>query len=117
MGKDTKKDKDESGHKDKGARKRERLVVVAALDFGTETPQEVMDALLPLVDATRDEEGCRKYKVHVPAEGSGRLLFYEVWEDEAAFKAHLESDHLKAFRAAVGHVLKDSLITTWRRMG
>lgn len=117
MGKDKNKDQDESGRKDKSGKKRERLVVVAALDFGTETPQEVMDALQPLVDATMNEEGCRKYRVHVPAEGSGRLLFYEVWEDEAAFKAHLESYHLKAFRASVGHVLKDSLITTWRRMG
>lgn len=113
MGKDKeKKEKDKKTKKDK----KERLIVLASLDFGDEVPALVMDALPALVEATREEDGCRKYRVHVPAEGGGRLLFYETWENEAAFKQHLESQHLLAWREAVGPHLKDSLTTTWKRL-
>ncbi len=115
MGKDTHDRKDKKDKKEKKD-KRDRLVVLAALEFGQETPAEVLAALPDLVEATKGEDGCRKYRVHVPAEGAGRLLFYEVWESEAAFRTHLESAHLKAFREVSGRFLKDSQISTWRRM-
>lgn len=111
-----KKEKPEKKEKkDKGSKK-ERLVVLASLDFGDEVPASVMEGLPALIEATRDEEGCHKYRVHVPAEGAGKLLFFETWENEAAFKQHLETPHLTAWREAIGGSLKDSVITTWKRI-
>lgn len=46
-----------------------------------------------------DEPGCRQFDVVVP-EGDGHaVVFYEVYENRAAFDAHLETPHLARFRA------------------
>lgn len=45
-----------------------------------------------------DERGCRQFEVVVFPD-STRVLFYEVYDDRAAFDRHLESVHLARFRA------------------
>jgi quinol monooxygenase YgiN len=45
-----------------------------------------------------DEAGCRQFDVAV-FPGSTRVLFYEVYDDRAAFDLHLETPHLARFRA------------------
>ncbi|HMK68189.1 MAG TPA: putative quinol monooxygenase [Stellaceae bacterium] len=46
------------------------------------------------------EKGCRRFDVCVPDDGSPRVFLYEIYDDEAAFKAHMETAHFKAFNAA-----------------
>jgi len=56
------------------------------------------------VDARRsvaDEPGCRQFTVTVDREPPDRVVLFEVYDDEAAFDAHLETPHLKAFRAGI----------------
>ena len=56
------------------------------------------------VDARRsvaDEPGCRQFTVTVDRESPDRVVLFEVYDDEAAFDAHLETPHLKAFRAGI----------------
>lgn len=62
---------------------------------------EVMAALRDLVDATRKEKGCISYILTQDRENPDRCMFLEVWEDEAAFRAHGNSAHLKKFREIV----------------
>ena len=41
-------------------------------------------------------------QAHVTVErAAGRVLLYEVYDDEAAFEAHLKTPHLAAFRAGI----------------
>ena len=64
-----------------------------------------LDAFLAAAedDARRsvaDEPGCRRFDV-ILGEGDGRsVVFYEVYDDRAAFDAHLETPHLARFRVA-----------------
>ena len=47
----------------------------------------------------RDESGCRRFDVLVP-QGEGvasTVLLYDFYDDAAAFQAHLDSRHFKAF--------------------
>lgn len=44
------------------------------------------------------EPGCRQFDV-VCFPGSRHVLFYEVYDDRAAFDRHLETSHLARFRA------------------
>lgn len=47
-----------------------------------------------------DEPGCRQFDV-VRVEGEAdTVVFYEVYDDRAAFDRHLETPHLKRFQAA-----------------
>jgi quinol monooxygenase YgiN len=48
-----------------------------------------------------DEPGCRQFTVAVDREQPDRVVLFEVYDDEAAFDAHLETPHLEAFRAGI----------------
>ncbi|ACA15126.1 Antibiotic biosynthesis monooxygenase [Methylobacterium sp. 4-46] len=45
------------------------------------------------------EPGCRSFDVAVGESDPQTVLFYEVYDDRAAFAAHLETPHLARFRA------------------
>lgn len=45
-----------------------------------------------------DGPGCRKFDVVRLDERPARVMFYEVYDDRAAFDAHLQTSHLARFR-------------------
>ncbi len=45
------------------------------------------------------EPGCRAFDVCVSETEADTVVFYEVYDDRAAFDAHLETPHLARFRA------------------
>lgn len=47
-----------------------------------------------------DEPGCRQFDVICPQGETDVVVFYEVYDDRAAFDAHLETPHLDRFRKA-----------------
>lgn len=54
---------------------------------------EVEGLLLEIASASRAEPGCRLYRVHRARETPGSFLIYEVYDDDAAFEAHVASEH------------------------
>ena len=50
--------------------------------------------------SVRDEPGCRRFDVVVPEGESDRILLYEIYDDAAAFAAHLATPHFASFDAA-----------------
>ena len=74
------------------------FVVVAAFEVN---PAD-QDRFLALAhdDASRSverEPGCRQFDVCVDLQKSGSVLFYEVYDDRAAFEDHKRTEHFKAF--------------------
>lgn len=54
-----------------------------------------------------DEPGCRQFDV-VAVEGEANaVVFYEVYDDRAAFDRHLDAPHLKRFQAAFPALVVD----------
>lgn len=47
-----------------------------------------------------DEPGCRQFDVVLLEGGADIVVFYEVYDNRAAFEAHLETPHLARFRDA-----------------
>ncbi|WP_276122544.1 putative quinol monooxygenase [Pararhizobium qamdonense] len=47
-----------------------------------------------------DEPGCRQFDVIRPEGSDDTVVFYEVYDNRAAFDAHLETPHLGRFREA-----------------
>lgn len=47
--------------------------------------------------ARSTELGCRQFDVMVDPDDATRIAFYEVYDDKAAFEAHLETPHFKKY--------------------
>ena len=58
-------------------------------------------SLLDAQGATRDEPGCFRFDMHQDTEIPERFYLYEVYLDEQAFEAHLETPHFKEWKQTV----------------
>lgn len=59
----------------------------------------------------RDEKGCRHFDVCAPIDGASKVILYEIYDDEAAFQAHLAAPHYKSFAAATKDMITARRIT------
>ena len=81
------------------ATERGGLLVVAqweAKDGEADKVAAILDRFLP--EAQR-EEGAKLFLISRARENPAQFLFYELFRDEAAFKAHQESAHFKSYIA------------------
>ncbi|QFI68808.1 putative quinol monooxygenase [Sinorhizobium alkalisoli] len=76
------------------------------------------DRLETFLEAARDdaensvanEPGCQQFDVVVDRRVSPiKVMFYEVYDDRAAFEAHLKTPHLARFRQALSLVTEGSV--------
>ncbi len=77
------------------------FVIVAEFEVRPEGLERFLE--LAKADAGQSvakEPGCQQFDVTVDRVAN-RVLLYEVYDDEAAFDAHLETPHLEAFRAGI----------------
>ena len=68
------------------------------------------------VSAVRDEPGCLRFDVVRNADDPEHYLFYEVYRDQAAFKAHRETEHFARWREAADVCLSEPLDATHAAM-
>jgi len=47
--------------------------------------------------SVREEPGCRRFDVVEPRGEPGRILLYEIYDDEAAFEMHCGTAHFARF--------------------
>jgi autoinducer 2-degrading protein len=57
--------------------------------------------------SVRDEPGCVRFDVLQDQNDTDTYYFYEVYKDEAGFKAHTETPHLKRWREAAAECLSE----------
>lgn len=81
------------------------IVIRATLPIDPDRMDEAADLARDLAAASRDEDGVVDYQVAEDLESAGDLRIFEVYEDEAAFAAHGETDHLAEFQAALPDLL------------
>ena len=75
------------------------LLVVAqweAKEGQADKVAEILDRFLP---EAQSEPGAKLFLIARAKENPAQFLFYELFRDEAAFKAHQESDHFKTYIA------------------
>jgi len=92
-------------------------VYVVTVKFTIDPAQ--FEQFLPLMldNARRsreDEPGCRQFDVSVDDARPGFVFLYELYDDRAAFDAHLASPHFVSFAAATQAMVTDRVIRTWR---
>jgi len=55
--------------------------------------------------ATAKEPGCRRFDVLNLASDPNHFFLYEVYDNEAALKAHRETEHFKKYQATTGKMV------------
>jgi autoinducer 2-degrading protein len=74
------------------------------------------DAFRRLIDANarescRDEPGCRRFDVLELPNDTDRILLYEIYDDRAAFEAHVMSPHFARFDKQSAPFVADKQVT------
>ena len=62
------------------------------------------------------EPDCHQFDIGMDPQDRGKIFLYEVFTDETAFRAHLESDHFRAFDATVREWVERKSIQLWNRV-
>ena len=70
-------------------------VIIASMQIKQGHKEELVEALLEDAKASvSNEPGCSRFDVIQDAGDTNRVWLYEVYDDEAAFQAHLKTPHL-----------------------
>jgi len=60
--------------------------------------------------SVREEPGCRRFDVVEPRGEPGRILLYEIYDDEAAFDAHCRTAHFARFDADSAPLVEEKTV-------
>ena len=91
-------------------------VVIVDFRIKPERLEEFMPLMLENARLSRDTEpGCRQFDVCVDPADRTRVFLYELYDDRAAFDAHLAAAHFKRFDAAVAPMLAAKAVGTLAR--
>jgi quinol monooxygenase YgiN len=75
------------------------LLVVAQWEAREGQADNVADILARFLPEAQREPGAQLFLISRAKDNPAQFLFYELFRDEAAFKAHQESDHFKTYIA------------------
>ena len=67
--------------------------------------------------ASRTEPGCRQFDVCLDPAAPSRVFLYEIYDDDAAFEAHMQAPHYLEFAAAAKPLLESLTVRRLRRAG
>jgi (4S)-4-hydroxy-5-phosphonooxypentane-2,3-dione isomerase len=76
------------------------------------------DQFLPLMIenarlSLQDEPGCHQFDVCTDPARPDDVFLYEIYDDVAAFKAHLQMPHFKSFDANVSEMIDEKTVWTF----
>lgn len=95
-----------------------RCHLIAELVAKPEHAASLRAALLAMIDPVRREPGCIEYAMHVEQDDPTRIVMYEIWENEAALRAHAEAALFMALLARLEQWLAQPLsLRMLRRLG
>jgi len=74
-----------------------------------------MQAFRRLIDenakaSVKDEPGCGRFDVLANRKDADRVLLYEIYDDRAAFDAHLKTPHFAVFNDASAKLVADKTV-------
>lgn len=85
-------------------------VIIAPVQIKPGSRDEFIEAIVgDAIGSVNHEPGCRRFDVIQDADDENRVWLYEIYDDEAAFKAHLETPHFIKFRDATADIIVDGL--------
>ncbi|WGF87575.1 putative quinol monooxygenase [Marinivivus vitaminiproducens] len=95
------------------------MAFVIHVDFAIKPEGRERFRELIVENATRsreDEPGCRQFDVTQDPKNPNRIVLYEVYDDRAAFDAHVASSHYALFDEASSGLVTSKLVTVLERI-
>ena len=89
------------------------LLVAVTFEIAPERAEAFRDRVRRQAADSLSESGCRRFDVWCDTGDCACVFLFEIYDDRAAFDAHLASDHFKAFDAEVGPWVRDKRIELW----
>lgn len=89
---------------------------VIVVDFKVKPGQ--MAAFRKLIDdnaraSVKDEPGCTRFDVCAHCKDADRILLYEIYDDRAAFDAHLKTRHFAVFNTESAPLVADKSVAEY----
>jgi quinol monooxygenase YgiN len=81
------------------------------LDIAPDQIGAYMAAIRENGAATIREPGCHQFSIAVQAANPNHVFLYEVYDNEAALKAHRETDHFKKYAAITAKMVVERKAT------
>ncbi|MEN8680674.1 MAG: putative quinol monooxygenase [Akkermansiaceae bacterium] len=94
-----------------------KLTIIAHIHANPEKIDLVKAELHKVIEPTRAEKGCLNYDLHQDNEDPAHFFFFENWESRELWQAHMESQHLKDFKAATEGSIKDVVLDEMTHIG
>ena len=85
------------------------MIVTAIFEAKNGKADELRNQLHNGAAASWQESGVKTYAVHELLDRPGVFMNIEVYENEAAFKSHLETAHVKSFLGMLDDLLENPL--------
>lgn len=76
-----------------------RFVVTVAVHVDPRDLERFLALISENARQSRQEPGCRAFDICTAQDEETRIFLYEVYDDESAFEAHLQSAHYRTFAA------------------
>ncbi len=91
-----------------------KITVLALIKAKDGKEEQLGQVLESLIEPTRREECCINYDLHRREDDQSVFMFYENWRSKKAWEEHMETDHLKGFKAQAGELLAEApAVTVW----
>lgn len=66
-------------------------IINASFFIKEDKREEFLAVVNPLIEATREEEGCVQYNLYESIEEANAFIMVEIWEDQKAIDGHNKS--------------------------
>lgn len=87
----------------------DKLVSIAVLKAKPDRRDQLRDALLALIEPTRQEKGNLDYVLFEAKDRPGVFYMREAFDDQAALDAHFATPHFQEFKARLDHLLQEPI--------
>ncbi|WP_017446686.1 putative quinol monooxygenase [Gayadomonas joobiniege] len=74
-----------------------KLTVIADIYAEKDQIERVKQALIGLIEPTKQEAGCLDYELHQDNQAPSHFIFYENWASFEAWQDHMQSEHIRQF--------------------
>ncbi|MDJ0851985.1 MAG: putative quinol monooxygenase [Myxococcota bacterium] len=78
------------------------IIIAGSVDVDPEKRDAAVVAAAPLLEPTREQDGCIAYVWCADPTEKGRIWVYERWRDEPSLAAHLAGPHYRGMLATIG---------------
>ena len=89
------------------------LLVAVTFTIVPERAEAFRDRVRRQAADSLGEPGCRRFDVWCDTDDCCRVFLFEIYDDRAAFDAHLGTPHFRDFDAAVGPWVQERKIDLW----